>query len=228
MSNINVKHVYVEYTNYRNGHSDRPVPAIVTVPQELFLYLLLVNGYSQHKQHIFTLTAFSVEILAMTRHFWNICILGGQFFPQDPNGFLTFTYQCVVLKNWSKGCVKYRPFCVGGSFQSRLDRGSTRRHLLWLLADFCLISAADVPERCWCYLAMRNHVDVQSMSVVWVLRSPWMDFPIQESRYTKVTRQALDNVDEGGGGCFFSPCWLMLTRDKNRICRSSGFPATNV
>ena len=27
-----------------------------------------------------------------------------------------------------------------------------------------------------------------------------MDFPIQESRYTKVTRQALDNVDEGGGG----------------------------
>lgn len=133
--------------------------------------------------------------------------MGGCFFPQDPNGFLTFTYQCVVLKKLSKGCVKYRPFCVGGSFQSRVDRGSTRRHLLWLLADFFPFSAADVPERCWCYLAMRNQ---RGCSI------PFGSFGC--------FLKSLNGLPNSGRSLHQSD----LTRDKNRICRSSGFPATNV
>ena len=84
------------------------------------------------------------------------------------------------------------------------------------------LKGAGVTWRC------ETNVDVQSLlgrlGVFW---SPWMDFPIQEGRYTKVTRQHWITWMKGGG-CFFSPCWLMLTRDKNRICRSSRFPATNV
>ena len=113
MPNINVKHVYVEYTNYRNGHSDRPVPAIVTVPQELFLYLLLVNGSSQHKQHIFTLTAFSVEILAMTRHFWNICILGWQFFSTRSKWFSDIYLSMCSSEKLIEGLCKISTFLCG-------------------------------------------------------------------------------------------------------------------